>query len=77
MSRRQFFRMTKQETGLTPNQFVQEIRLQKARQLLESKEKLSIKEITFAVGLQKPSYFSFLFKKRFGISPSEYMTNSK
>ena len=72
MSRRQFFRVMKEETGLTPNQYLREVRLQKGRQLLETNQSITIKEVGYAVGFLKISYFSQLFKDRFGKTPSEY-----
>lgn len=74
MSRRNFFRQMKEHTGLTPNQYLREFRLQKARQLIETRQCKSVKELCYAVGFLKVSYFSELFKKRFGKNPSEYLS---
>lgn len=46
-------------------------RMKKARRLL-SEKKLSVKEISRMVGYQDPNYFSRLFKKQTGMSPTEY-----
>lgn len=73
MSRSQFFRAMKAAIGLTPNQYLREMRLQKARQLIENKSYRTVKEIAYQVGFQKTSYFSTLFKNRFGKTPSAYM----
>lgn len=73
MSRSQFFRAMKAAIGLTPNQYLREMRLQKARQLIENKNYRTVKEIAYQVGFQKTSYFSTLFKNRFGKTPSAYM----
>ncbi len=71
MSRTQLFRRLKELTGLSPNQYIREIRLQTARRLLESHSGLSIREVAQQVGISKPSYFSERYHKRFGKRPSE------
>lgn len=63
----------KQETGLTPNLFVREIRLIQARTLLETRACSSVQDVCRTVGFQKTAYFSQLFKERFGKNPSEYL----
>lgn len=73
MSRSKFYRVMKEQTGLSPNLYLREIKLQRARVLLLSNEKRSIKEITHPIGFLKPSYFAELFKSRFGKSPSDYV----
>ncbi|AUD04294.1 ATP-binding protein [Spirosoma pollinicola] len=70
MSQRQFYRRIKTQTGLSPIQFVQEVRLQTAREWLELNRYKTIKEVAFEVGFQKVSYFSRLFQQRFGVSPA-------
>ena len=69
---RQFSRNLKKLTGLTPGNYLKEIKLQKARQLLENKVFGTVAEVSYAVGFSTPAYFSTLFKKRFGKLPSEY-----
>jgi signal transduction histidine kinase/DNA-binding response OmpR family regulator/streptogramin lyase len=72
LSRRQLYRNLKAETGFTPAEFIREIRLHNARRMLENGSKQTISEVAYAVGFNTPSYFSKLFKKRYGRSPSEY-----
>jgi signal transduction histidine kinase/DNA-binding response OmpR family regulator len=71
-STRQVYRKLKSLTGYTPAQFIKEVRLQHARQLLEEDSDLRISELAKAVGFNTPSYFSSQFKERFGSSPSKY-----
>jgi transcriptional regulator GlxA family with amidase domain len=71
LSERQFHRRLKQLTGLTPNQYLQEIRLQLAKKMLVEGRFATVKEVVFAVGFQDLRYFSELFEKHFGIKPSE------
>lgn len=72
LSRRQLYRNLKAETGCTPAEFIREVRLYNARDILESKQNKTVSEVAYAVGFSTPSYFSKLFKERFGCSPSHY-----
>ena len=76
ISRTHFFRKLKSVTGMTPNQYLQEARLQAAKRLLESGQYDTVKAISLSVGFKKTSYFSTLFKKRFGFSPSDYFNHN-
>ena len=73
ISRRQLNRKVKQYTGLTPNKYIIEAKLQKARELLEQFPDLSVKEVSYRVGFLKTTYFSKLFVERFGRKPSEVL----
>lgn len=73
MSASSLGRHIKKMTGLTPGQFIRDVRLQKAIQLLESRQFPTIAEVVYAVGFEDVSSFSRLFKKRFGKSPSHYV----
>ena len=57
--------------GDSPINYLIRIRLSKAKELLEN-SKLSIKEISEAIGYKDPYYFSKLYKKYYGISPSKH-----
>lgn len=59
------------ELGTTPKSYIREVRLVRARTLLEHSV-LSIKEIMAAVGFNDPSHFSKDYKRRFGTMPSKY-----
>ncbi len=71
VSERQLFRLIKESTGLSPNQVILEIRLNKALHLLQKDLDLSIGDIARQVGISNTSYFTSVFKKRFGQIPSE------
>ncbi len=73
MSQRHFYRAIKARTGLSPIQFVQEVRLQTARDWLETQQYTTVKEIAMRVGFQKPSYFTQLFRQRYGINPASLL----
>lgn len=69
ISKSTLYRKIKSLSGLNPNQFINEIKLQQARSLVELKQCNSLKQLSFAVGFTKPSYFSGLYEKRFGSKP--------
>lgn len=73
VSTRQLFRRVKQLTGLTPNQYLQEARLEAARRMLEQKRFSSVKSVAYEVGFKDTRYFSRQYKARFGRLPSGYL----
>jgi AraC-like DNA-binding protein len=56
--------------GLTVNEYVQQRRLDLAKNLIRNTD-FSFSEIAYMVGLSSKSYFSKIFKDRYGITPSE------
>ncbi len=76
MSRIQIYRKVKALTGQTPNNFLREIRLKRASQLLELTD-YSISEITYKVGFNDLKYFREKFKEEFGINPSDFRQANK
>ncbi len=73
LSDRHLTRRLKLLTGLTPNNFLREMRLQQAKLLLLDGRFQTLKEVSFSVGFQQPQYFARIFKERFGVGPSEYL----
>ena len=61
---------------MTVNDFIKMERIQIARELIESTD-LNITEITYRIGINSRSYFSKLFKEKYGISPNQYLENSR
>ncbi len=74
MSESTLLRQLKRVVGLTPVQYLQEVRLSNARQLLENKSYRTVAEISAAVGYADARSFSRSFKKRFGKTPSGYFS---
>jgi AraC-like DNA-binding protein len=64
------FKRIKSETGLSPNELITEIRLQKAKRLLEDKQVHSLKHLVLEVGFKHASYFSKRYYERFGSKPN-------
>ncbi|SDK26592.1 GlxA family transcriptional regulator [Microbulbifer yueqingensis] len=73
MSVRSFNRRFKLATGQTPLQYLQNVRVDMARELLQSSN-LSVNEIAEKVGYQDMGHFTALFKKFLATTPSEYRT---
>lgn len=72
-SRSQLYKKIKSLTGLTPKEYIDQIRYHKARQLLENEQHNSVKKIAYDVGFKDEKNFARNFKKRFGKYPSEYL----
>ena len=72
MSRSTLYREIKKRTGFSAGAFLREIRLQKARQKLESRTNMRLGELSRSVGFQNSSHFNRLYHKRFGKWPAEY-----
>ncbi len=67
----QFYRKLKGLTGKTPVQFIRKMRLLKGKQMLQMTE-LKISEVAYSIGFSDPNYFSRVFNKEFGLSPSDF-----
>jgi two-component system response regulator YesN len=65
-----------QETGTTFIEYLTQLRLQRAREMLENTT-LRSAEIAPGIGYRDPHYFSYLFKKNIGLSPREYRNRQK
>lgn len=66
-----FRRIFKEYTGISPTQYLHELRLQEACDLI-AYSKLSIKEIAFKLHFESPEYFSTKFKEKTGFTPRDY-----
>jgi len=71
VSKSQLYRKTVNLTGLSPNDFFHEIRLDKAVKLMYFQNK-SIAETSYLLGFASPSYFTKCFKKRFNVLPVDF-----
>jgi YesN/AraC family two-component response regulator len=71
MGRTVFFNKLKNMTGMSPVEFIREMRIKRAAQLLEDR-KYNITEVTYMVGMNDSRYFSKCFKNTYGVTPSEY-----
>ncbi len=73
VSERTFRNRIKEYTGLTPNEYIMDARMNRALYLLENQVYLTVAEVAYAVGIDHSSYFTRQFKERFGTNPSRYL----
>lgn len=71
MSRANLYKKTSTMLGITPNDFIRNVRLKRAESLLGD-TKLSVSQISLMVGFGSPRYFSQCFRQMYGCTPSEY-----
>ena len=71
MGRTVFYQKLKSIVGLSPVDFIREMRIKRAMQLLETGE-YNVSTIAYMTGFNDPKYFSKCFKKKYGVSPSEF-----
>ena len=71
MSYSKFRKIFKEYTGFAPSQYIQEIRINMAKEMLTNTGK-SIKEIAFELGYENKDYFFTVFKKLSGVTPINY-----
>ncbi len=74
LSRSIFYRKLKTIVGVTPVDFVREMRIKRAAQLIESTD-YTFSQIAYMTGFTDPKYFSRCFKKVKGVSPSDYKSH--
>ena len=70
-STRQFTRIIKNSTGLSPNKLILEVRLLTAYKIIINNKEKRIKQIMYDVGINSYGYFNKVFSERFGLKPSE------
>jgi signal transduction histidine kinase/ligand-binding sensor domain-containing protein/DNA-binding response OmpR family regulator len=72
LSRSQLYRKIKTLTGVSVNEFIRNVRLEKAKQLLEQgNNDVNINEISYKVGFPSPSYFAKCYKIKYGYLPTQ------
>jgi two-component system response regulator YesN len=69
-----FLKMFKKNANTTPTEYIISIRLSNAKQLL-TESNLTVAQIAELCGFNDASYFSYYFRRRFGMKPSEYRLN--
>ena len=71
MSYSSFRHMFKQYTGMAPSQYYINLKIQKAKEMLRSTS-ATIKEISYHLHFDTPEYFTKIFRKKTGMSPSRF-----
>ena len=72
MSRSSLYNKIKALTDRSPSDFIRQIRMTEAATLLKSK-KYTVAEVSDMMGYSDPKYFTDIFKKHYGMTPSAYM----
>ncbi|MCR4860950.1 MAG: response regulator [Bacteroidales bacterium] len=76
MSQSTLYRKVKAVSGLSPNELVRNIRLNRAAEML-AKSDLTVSEISWQTGFGSPVYFRTCFKERYGKTPSEWRVQAR
>ena len=71
ISRAQLHRKMKEIAGVSTGEFIRNLRLEQAARLIEE-DKINFTQVAYSVGFNNQTHFSTIFKKHFGMSPSEY-----
>ena len=66
-----FIRTFKMYYDTTPRQYILDLRIKKAKEMLVSHSK-NVNEIAYSLGFESATYFSNMFKKKVGVSPNQY-----
>lgn len=72
LSRSTLYRKIKSESGMSPLDFIRNVKMKRACMMLDKHEQ-SISEIAYLLGFSNPKYFTKCFKEEMGMTPSEYL----
>lgn len=76
LGRSVFYQKLKSIIGLSPVDFIREIRIKRAVQLIDSGE-YNFSQVAYMTGFNDPKYFGKCFKRQMGMTPSEYKENKR
>ena len=76
ISRAQLHRKMKEITGISTGEFIRNHRLEQAARLIKEGN-INVTQVAYSVGFNTQAHFSTVFKKHFGMTPTEYSDNSK
>lgn len=74
MSSSNFSHTFKKNMGISPNRYMQQLKLEQAKKLLL---KSYVTQVAFDLGFENPSYFIRLFKEAYGITPKQYQLRQR
>jgi len=69
----QFYRRINKYLGVSPNQYIRDIRLRIAYEVLNTEEIATVKEVAYKVGFTRVDYFSKIFEKKYGVRPKKLL----
>jgi AraC-like DNA-binding protein len=73
ISRAQLHRKMKEITGISAGDFIRNLRLEQAARLIVE-NKINVTQVAYAVGFNNQTHFSTVFKKHYGMTPTEYQS---
>ena len=76
ISRAQLHRKMKEITGISAGDFIRNLRLEQAARLIKER-KINVTQVAYAVGFNNQTHFSTIFKKHFGMTPTEFAEKTK
>ena len=76
ISRAQLHRKMKEITGISTGDFIRNLRLEQAARLIREK-KINVTQVAYAVGFNNQTHFSTVFKKHYGMTPTEYIEEGR
>ena len=76
LSRMQLYRKLKAVIDKTPHDLINDIRLERAAQLLKQNQ-VTISEVAYMVGFNTPKYFSRCFREKYGMLPTQYIRSEQ
>ena len=53
--------------------FIRDMRMKEVRRIIDDEEDLRVSDLAYRVGFKDPKYFATIFKKTFGMQPTEYI----
>ncbi|GAB6012984.1 hybrid sensor histidine kinase/response regulator transcription factor [Viscerimonas tarda] len=77
MSRTVFFKKLKSLIGISPIDFIRDIKIKHAAKLLDTHREYTVKEVSFMIGMLDVKYFTRCFKAIVGMTPTEYRNLKK
>jgi DNA-binding response OmpR family regulator len=76
MSRASLYNRLLEYTGMSPVEFIRNVKLEKAKSLLE-KSDMTVTEVAYETGFANPNYFAKVFKAKYNMTPSEFHDEKK
>lgn len=76
ISRAQLHRKMKEITGISTGEFIRNLRLKQAARLIREGQ-INITQVAYNIGFNNQTHFSTVFKRHFGMSPSEYAEKNR
>ena len=73
MSSSSLYNKLRAVTGMNATSFIRDIRMKEACRLAKATPGIRVSDLAYSVGFKDPKYFATLFKKEFGVQPSEYI----